>query len=283
MRRFAERSIFPALIFTTVATARAVAGPPFLTDDPVPTDYQHYEIYTYVNVEKNAGIATTTTGPSLEFNWGALRNVQISATLPYTFLSTSASPAALVPDTFPGTTVSGFGDTEFAVKYRFLQEAAGRPQISFYPAIEIPTGNSATGIGNGRTWYRFPVWIQKSWGRWATYGGGGYAIDTASDQKNYPFGGWLVQRDFSENVTVGAEIYSQGAQFTGDKATAFYNAGTYITLTKNFGILFSLGHSFSGDDESVAYFAFGFTGPFGKSAALLDAARPQPEGAGFGR
>ena len=92
-----------------------------------------------------------------------------------------------------------------------------------------------------------------------------------------------LQRDFSENVTIGAEVYSQGAQFVGDKATTFYNAGSYITLTKNFGILFSLGHSFSGDDESVAYFALGFTGPFGKSAALLDAAAPRPEGAGFGR
>ncbi|HEX3672563.1 MAG TPA: transporter [Candidatus Cybelea sp.] len=270
------RSLFPALIFALATTSVAVAGPPFLTDDPVPTDYQHYEIYTYVDVEKNAGVATTTTGPSLEFNWGALRNVQVSATLPYAFLSTPPSPSAFAPDTLPGATVSGFGDTELAVKYRFLQETVGRPQMSFYPAIEIPTGNSATGIGNGRSWYRFPVWIQKSWGRWTSYGGGGYAINTASDQKNYSFGGWLLQRDFSENVSVGAEIYSQGAQFAGDKATTLYNAGSYISLTKTFGILFSLGHSFSGDDESVAYFALGFIGPFGKSAALLDAAAPRP-------
>ena len=28
-------------------TQSALAGPPYLSDDPEPTDYQHFEIYTY--------------------------------------------------------------------------------------------------------------------------------------------------------------------------------------------------------------------------------------------
>ena len=84
----------------------------------------------------------------------------------------------------------------------------------------------------------------------------------------------LVQRDVSENVTIGAEIYSQGPQFTGDKSATFYNAGSYITLTKQFGILFSIGHTFAGDSQSVAYFALGWTGTLHKTAALFGTLTP---------
>lgn len=267
------------LLVIGATTARAVAGPPFLTDDPVPTEYQHYELYTFATLDKNAGVSTTTQAPAVEFNWGALPNIQISASVPYTFLSVPSSPEQLAPDTIPGTTVSGFGDTEFGIKYRFLQESAGRPQISFYPSLELPTGNKDDGIGNGRTWYRLPIWIEKSWGRWTTYGGGGYAINTAPGSSSFRFGGLLVQRDFSENVSVGAEVYYEGAQFAGDKWSTFYNAGSYISLTREFGILFSIGHTVSGDDQSVAYFALGWTGALNKKAAMMETLAPPSGGA----
>lgn len=55
----------------------------------------------------------------------------------------------------------------------------------------------------------------------------------------------------------------------------FYNAGTYITLTKNFGILFSIGHTFAGDNQSVAYFALGWTGALHKAAVVREALMPR--------
>jgi hypothetical protein len=130
-------------------------------------------------------------GPAIEFNWGALPNVQVSVSPPYMFLSVPSTATATQPQSVPGTTIAGVGDTEFGVKYRFLRETTGRPQMSFYPSVEFPTGNNGNGIGNGRTWYRFPFWAQKSWGRWTTYGGAGYAVNTASGATNFPFaGGW---------------------------------------------------------------------------------------------
>lgn len=44
----------------------AIAGPPYISDDPEPTDYQHFEIYTY-----SLGTATQygTAGQSgIDFN-----------------------------------------------------------------------------------------------------------------------------------------------------------------------------------------------------------------------
>jgi len=54
------------------------------------------------------------------------------------------------------------------------------------------------------------MWLQKSWGPWTTYGGGGYVINPAPGQRNYCFGGWLLQRDFSERLTLGGEFFAQG-------------------------------------------------------------------------
>jgi hypothetical protein len=52
------------------------------------------------------------------------------------------------------------GDVEIGVKYRFLQETESSPQIGIFPMAELPTRDSSKGLGNGKTWWRFPVWIQ---------------------------------------------------------------------------------------------------------------------------
>lgn len=260
-----------ALCFSTAA---ALAGPPFLTDDPEPVDYHHYEFYSFVTLDANHGIGSTTNGPAFEFNYGALPNVQLHVIVPYTYLSVPSFPRALIPGATAGTTVSGFGDTEFGVKFRFVQETATMPQIGIFPMAEFPTGNSLNGIGNGRTWYRLPVWVQKSWGPWTTYGGGGYALNNAPGQTNYVFGGWLLQRDLSEHLTLGGEFFAQGAQFVGDRASTFYNLGGYLAPTKNFNILFSVGHTMSGDDQTIAYFALYWTGGPRSALGLADALQP---------
>lgn len=36
-----------------------------------------------------------------------------------------------------------------ASKYRFVEETKTRPQIGVFPMFELPTGNSARGLGNG--------------------------------------------------------------------------------------------------------------------------------------
>jgi hypothetical protein len=58
----------------------ARAGPPYVSDDPEPTDYGHFEIYTF-----NNGTATRdgTAGESgVDFNHGAAPDLQLTATCP---------------------------------------------------------------------------------------------------------------------------------------------------------------------------------------------------------
>jgi len=67
-------------------------GPPYLTDDPEPTDYQHFEIYTFTN-----GTATrdgTSEEGCIDFNYGGASNLQLTATVPAGYINPSTGPLA---------------------------------------------------------------------------------------------------------------------------------------------------------------------------------------------
>ena len=130
----------------------AIAGPPFLTDDPVPVDLGHFETYVFSQWDNSPGTASNVTGPAVEFNWGFLPNLQFHVVAPFENATVPGMPNAF-----------GFGDTEIGVKYRFVQESAGRPQVGFFPMAEVATGDASRNLGNGQTWYRLPLWFQKSY------------------------------------------------------------------------------------------------------------------------
>lgn len=220
---------------------RAAAAPPFLTDDPVPVEYHDGEVYVFTSTDVSSA-ATTANGPAIEVTYGIAPNTQVSVQAPYVFYAPHG-----------GVQSSGYGDTEAALKYRFVQETRWSPQIAVYPAVEFATGNAAAGLGNGRTWYSLPVWAQKSWGRWTTDAGGGYAIDNAPGQRNYAFGGWMLERDFSTYLTLGGEFYYQGATTAGGRYSTLYNVGGYLKPSDTVNVLFSIGHSIAGDDHAVGY------------------------------
>jgi hypothetical protein len=223
--------------------ARTFSGPPFLTDDPEPVDYQHWEAYLFANGDHASG-GFAINGPAVELNYGVLPDTQLHLVVPMTTVGGGA-PA-----------VSGLGDTEFGIKYRFLHETNNWPQIGIFPMVELPTGDADRGLGNGRAWFRLPLWIQKSFGPWTTYGGGGAVLNSAPGQRDYPFGGWLWQRDFGEHLTLGGEIFAQGAAADGDKGFAALNFGGAYKFTGHFSLLFSGGHSVAGDDHVFWYFGF---------------------------
>ena len=233
-----------SLIF--LGPARVFAGPPFLTDDPEPVDYLHWENYLYTTGD-HAGGGYNLSGPAIELNYGPLPDTQISLSVPF---------ATVIDDDH--TSAAGLGDLQFSIKYRFLHETNGWPQAAFYPAINFPTGNAARGLGNGRAWIQLPVWLQKSWGPWTTYGGAGPALNTAPGHHNYAFGGWLVQRDFGEHLSLGGELYAQGRAENDDPGFAAYNFGGTYRFNEHFSLLASAGHSFAGERHTLWYFALGW-------------------------
>ena len=72
---------------------RTLAGPPFLTDDPVPVDYRDYEIYLSASSDV-APNGTTVDGPVVEVTYGIARNTQLSVQAPYVFETPVGAAAA---------------------------------------------------------------------------------------------------------------------------------------------------------------------------------------------
>jgi hypothetical protein len=248
------------LIVTTgllcLGSVPALAGPPFTTDDPEPTPYRSYEIYIASDYARSADGVDVTT-PHFEFNYGLLPNVQVTVTLP---LAGTKQPH--------GPMLFGYGDTEFEVKARVIQETDHLPQISFGPTIVVPSGNANRNLGAGHTQTMLPLWAEKGFGKYTVFGGGGVWLNPGLGNKNYVFSGVGVLRDLSHGWTVGTEIFGQSADTIDATSSVGYNFGAIRQYDEHHEFLFSLGRSLHGSNTLTAYAALGFLlGPRDKADA----------------
>lgn len=229
------------------AVTLALGGPPFVTDDPEPVEYQHSEIYLASIVQREPG-DTNGTLPHLEFNYGVIPDVQLHIIAPAAFDARSGNARQF-----------GYGDTELGVKYRFIDEADDRPQVAIFPLVELPTGASARGLGAGHTQLFLPVWVQKGLGSWTTYGGGGYWVNPGPGNRNWWFAGWLVQKQVLPSLAVGAEIYHETAKTIGGQPDTKANLGIVWDLNDTCHVLASAGPVVEGPSGYQAYVAFQLT------------------------
>jgi hypothetical protein len=153
------------------------------------------EFYTASVLSSSSG-GETGTAPHFEVNFGAFPETQLHLIVPFAYSGLTG-----------GTFQYGLGDIELGIKYRFIRETVSSPQIGVFPLVELASGDTARGLGAGHTSAFIPVWFQKSWGPWTTYGGGGYWFyKTAAGNRDYLQFGWLVQTDISDVLTLGAEV-----------------------------------------------------------------------------
>src|SRR5579862_5582021 len=126
------RILTTLLIITLMMSGRASAGPPYLTDDPEPTELHHFEIFFF-----DAGTATrfgTGSAAGIDFNYGAAPDLQLNTVLPVGFNSPLRGPIAV-----------NLGNIELAAKYRFLHQNGFGLDVSFYPRVFVPAGSNAVG------------------------------------------------------------------------------------------------------------------------------------------
>lgn len=225
----------------------ALAGPPFLTDDPEPVDYQHWEFYLGSQHTETSG-GWTGTAPHFELNYGVAPNVQLHFIAPLIYDAPSG-----------GSALYGYGDSELGVKFRFIQETEKMPQVALFPLLEIPTGNAADGLGSGHVQAFLPVWAQKSFGDWTVYGGGGYGINPGAGNENWGFVGTVLQRQVTKNFLLGGEIYHRTTMDAGGRGDTAFNLGTVIDFTEHQHLLFSVGRSIDGPTDFQCYIAWQFT------------------------
>ncbi|HTB84601.1 MAG TPA: hypothetical protein VK742_13175 [Candidatus Sulfotelmatobacter sp.] len=236
-----------ALVLFYFLAALAFAGPPYLTDDPDPVDTGHWE--AIVNSQMDYNLHTLNLdAPALDLNYGAFPDTQ---------LHLGAAMTTLAPQ--HGPTETGFGDLELGVKYRFVRETNWWPELAIYPAIELPTGDASRGLGNGRVWFRMPLWLEKNFGDWTTYGGAGVIVNTAPGERDYAFGGCMLQRNLGKRFTLGGEIFAQGRADAIYRGYVAMNLGGTIMFTEHISLIGSAGHTVSGGQHTLGYLGLDFT------------------------
>jgi hypothetical protein len=200
----------------------AVAGPPYVADDPEPTDYKHFEIYSFSSGTATAHDLSGAAG--IDFNYGAAPDLQLTATIPAGFDRPVAGRAGF-----------GLSNIELAAKYRFLHQDSFGLDVSIFPRVFLPSGSSA--VGNGAASLLLPVWVQKDWaGGWSAFGGGGCVISSQSSQ-NFCLSGGVVTYQLLPKLQVGAELFHQTADGAGTPASTSLGLGVRYDLNETYHLL----------------------------------------------
>jgi len=226
-----------------LAATPALAGPPYLTDDPAPTDSGHWEIYAFAAGEGHASTIDADAG--LDVNYGAVPGVQLTATIPVSF--------SHAPDQ---GWHSGTGDLEIAVKYRFFEDRDNGISAAIFPRLILPTASHAHGE---KTRVLLPIWAEKDFaGGTSLFGGGGYTINPGAGNRDFWQAGAAVTHDFGKGVSLGAEITRQGADTLGGTAQTRAGLGAIVQLSDHYALLLSSGPTWA--DHRTGYHAYAALG-----------------------
>ena len=222
------------------AAASASAGPPYLTDDPVPTDTGHWEIYAFAAGEGRRSMVDADTG--LDLNYGAVENVQLTATLPLSF---SHAPLE--------GWHSGTGDVELGVKYRFLHDEKRGLSAAIFPRVILPTASHAP---DEKARFLLPLWLGKDFdGGTSLFGGGGYLINPGGGNKDFWQAAVAVTQEIRDGLSVGAEVTRQGLDTVGGTAQTRAGVGSIIKLSSHDNLLLSGGPTWADHRTGYHFYA----------------------------
>lgn len=228
-----------AVLMALGAATPAFAGPPYLTDDPVPTDTGHWELYSFSAGEVQRSNVDDETG--LDLNYGPIPGVQLTATLPLAFSRDSQSGWR-----------SGTGDVEFGVKYRFASDERTGISVAIFPRAILPTSSIANGE---KARILLPIWVGKDFpGGTSLFGGGGYELNPGPGNRSFFEAALALTHDLDKTVSVGGEIAWQQADAAGGSAQKRAGIGSIVKLSNHYALLFSGGPTFADHRTGVHFY-----------------------------
>jgi len=246
-RRRVRRVPQPAFTVALLAVASpALAGLPFVTDDPATQEQGHFEIDLEGQYTLNRGGQSGST-PGLEVHYGITDHLEIITIVPMAFEHPTGSAS-----------VVGLGDIQFATKWRFLDadNDGWRPAIAFEPTIILPTANANRGLGTGFTQAFLPIWLSKDFGKFTVFGGGGYNINPGRDNRNFWFTGVGVTYTIDPQWTIGAEVFRTTADTTGGTSSVAFNLGVIYNIDDNNHLMMSAGRGITNAAQNNQFSTF---------------------------
>jgi len=243
----AHRPVQITALLACAISSAAFAGPPYITDDPDPTETGHYEIYLFASGTRTQDGKDGAFG--LDMSYGAAPDLQLSLTVPVAFENPNGGPF-----------IGGVGNVEIAAKYRILHQEANGIDLSVFPRVFLPSTSDR--VGDQHASLFMPVWIGKHMGQWTTFGGGGCAFNDDADAKDFCLVAWAVTCRVHDNLELGAEIYHQTPDAVGALHTTGLGFGARYDKSETLHFVGSFGPGIQNADETnqlSAYAAVLFT------------------------
>lgn len=218
-------------LFTYATIAFCQGGPPMITDDTETVPKHHFEINNGFTLERGAD-GTVYSIPDIDFNYGLNKRMQLRIETPWVVVHNNGQP-----------TISGFGNTSIAVRWRFRDETETQKiAISMYPAFEFNTSQSSVrrGIADKGPSFLLPFQWQTEVKKFGINGDVGYRFQRGQDEMIY---GIVVGREINKRVELMGEFHGEGPTNRIDQHAEVYNFGTRVGMTKHTTFMFSAGSS----------------------------------------
>jgi hypothetical protein len=123
----------------------------------------------------------------------------------------------------------------FAAKYRFLHQSEIGWDAAVFPRVFLPSASA--GVGERHASLFLPLWLEKDWGDWSTFGGGGCELNCGGGSKDFCQAGWVLARQVLPDLQLGAEITHQTADTKGGHASTALGVGLRYDLSANLHLL----------------------------------------------
>lgn len=235
-----------ALILFPCSTARAQL--PFYTDDADTTDKGkfHFEFFNEQDIlQRQLYPARRQNTANFTLNYGVTKRLEFDVNAPVlTIFNAKTSPMG---------NVTGNGDTQFGLKYRFHNERdhSRLPALAVVFYVEFPTGSTSKQLGSGLTDYWLYGVAQKSLTKKTIVrlnGGilfagnestGLIGINTTRGQVFT--GNASITKDFTPKLRLGAELFGAVTNnFQLSKGQLATQVGGNYALSKRFTLAFGL-------------------------------------------
>lgn len=214
-------------------------GPPMITDDPGTPGDGHWENNIAIAFEHRPNEWSIDT-PQFDLNYGWGDHIQ---------LNLQTEPRILKRNNHGA--IGGLGETELAVKWRFLDEARSGFDMSMYPRLifNIFQSSARRGLAEDGTRFQVPFQIAKTFGRFHADAEAGPLASTVGRSE------WLYGivggYDLAKPTMLMAEIHGTSrTNFTRDVLTL--NFGLRHEFTESRILIVSLGHEIVSPDQPTA-------------------------------
>ena len=211
---------FFLLSLLATSTGLLSAQMPFYTDNADVTDLGtlHFEIYNELDALQSAQYPDLRQNTAnFKVNYGLPRNLELDFDIPYLFISRASGTQAS----------SGNGDADMGIKWNFHKASNPNrvPALSASFYVEFPTGDEAQGLGSGLKDYWLNSILQEPFSdktRLDFNFGYLFAGNTSTGvlgiqttRGHVYTGGLSLQHDYSQRLTLGAELFGGVADKNG--------------------------------------------------------------------